>query len=98
MNDWLAIGAWILILFGGLIPVPFAYRQRIDNRMRFRAVLWAAVIYLALQAGLYLHIYGQLRFENRDWLHALFVPIFLGLALPVIMAIIWFMTRKRSAR
>ncbi len=97
MSDWLAIGIWNLILFGGLLPVPFAYRQRLENRPRFRALLWAAVFYLALQAGMYLWIYGQLRYENRDWLHALFVPMFLGLAFPVIMAIIWFVTRKRGA-
>ncbi len=97
MNDWLAIGIWNLILFGGLLPVPFAYRHRLDNRLRFRTVLWAAVLYLALQAGMHIWIYGQLRYENRDWLHALFLPIFLGLALPVIMAIIWFITRNRGA-
>ena len=97
MNDWLAIGIWNLVLFGGLFPVPFAYRQRLDNRLRFRAVLWTAVVYLALQAVMYLWIYGQLRHENPDWLHALFLPIFLGLALPIIMAIIWFITRNRGA-
>ena len=97
MNDWLAIGIWNLILFGGLLPVPFAYRRRNDNRLRFRAALWAAVLYLALQAWMYLWIYGQLRYESHDWLHALFFPMYLGIMLPIVMAIIWFITRKRGA-
>ena len=87
----------MLILFGGLLPVPFAYRQRLENRLRFRTALWAAVLYLALQAWMYLWIYSQLRYESHDWLHVLFLPLFLGLVLPIGMAIIWFVTRNRGA-
>ena len=97
MDDWIGAVFWILILFGGLIVVPFAFRKRHDNRLRFRSVLWTTILYLAGQATLYIWIYGYMRPLSHDWLHALFLPMFLGLALPIIMAVVWFATTKRSA-
>ena len=84
------------MLFGGLLPVPFAFRKRFENSLRYRILLWVSIVYLSLQGSLYFYIYGFLRYENRDWLHALFLPIILGLALPVVMAIIWLFTRRNS--
>ena len=97
MNDWLGTIFWYLVLFGGLIAVPFAYTQRSQNLRRFRAVVIAAVLYLATQAAIYVWIYGILRFENRDWLIALFLPITLGIVFAVIMALVWGFTDNDRA-
>jgi hypothetical protein len=95
MNDWVGSALWLLVLFSGLVAVPMAHRRRTENPRRFRAISLAAVMYLATQAWLYLWIFGSLRYENRDWLHALIFPFFLGLTLPVLMSILWFATRRR---
>jgi hypothetical protein len=84
---------WALTFFGGLIAVPIAFKQRKTNQLRFKLISITATLYLLIQFILYWWIFEILRYENRDWLHALFLPYFLGLGLPVLMCILWFSTR-----
>ena len=87
--------SWLVVLCVGLVAVPIAYAGRHVNRFRFKVVTGVAAIYVATQGGLLTWIFASFRYSNWDWLHALFLPIFLGLALPILMGVLWFFTRQR---
>ena len=96
MDELIAGFLWFVVLGVGLIAVPVAYAGRHTNSLRFRLVVGVAIVYVVTQGWLLSYIFTTLRYINRDWLHALFLPIFIGLALPVVMGILWFFTRQRQ--
>ena len=95
MDNLITITFWTVTLFSGLLVIPLAYWLSPKNKKRIRAFYITATIYLLGQAALFIYIYGSLRYVSRDWLHALVTPIFLGILLPVIMCVLWFLTRER---
>ena len=95
MTEWARAFLLIVMLAGGLVAVPIAYLGRNENKLRFRFIAGAAGLYVISQIGLFAWIFWSLRYSNRDWLHALFLPFFLGLAFTIALVVLWLLTRKR---